>query len=100
MNKLVLAAALGLVAFACEKPAAPAPEGGTRHQPPIAVAEVPLDHWYCDMGSVEYSRPDEGDGRCPICGMDLVHKTRPDQETAHPTLLKKTPAAEGRGPTR
>jgi len=48
--------------------------GGTKHDPPIEPAQVPDGHWYCDMGTVHYSRPDKGDGKCPLCGMALKHK--------------------------
>ncbi len=44
------------------------------HKPPIEKSEVKDGHWYCDMGTVHYSRPDEGDAKCPLCGMKLHHK--------------------------
>jgi hypothetical protein len=48
--------------------------GGTQHDPPIAVKDVPAGHWYCDMGTVHYSRAAEADGKCALCGMKLKHK--------------------------
>ena len=44
------------------------------HKPPIEKSAVPDGHWYCDMGTVHFSRADEGDGKCPLCGMKLHHK--------------------------
>jgi predicted small lipoprotein YifL len=49
-------------------------KGGTKHDPPVEKTAVKDGQWYCDMGTVHYSRHDEGDGRCPLCGMDLVEK--------------------------
>ncbi len=49
-------------------------KGGTRHDPAVAKSEIPAGHYFCDMGKVHYSRPDKGDGECPICHMDLVQK--------------------------
>ena len=48
---------------------------GTKHDPPIKVDAVAANHWYCDMGTVHYSSADPGDGKCPLCGMNLVQKT-------------------------
>ena len=50
------------------------PAGGTKHDPPIKPEQVTEGHWYCDMGTVHYSRADKGDGKCPSCGMDLKQK--------------------------
>lgn len=47
---------------------------GTTHKPPIEPADVPAGHWYCDMGTVHYSQPNEGDGTCPVCNMKLKQK--------------------------
>lgn len=44
------------------------------HKPPIEKSAVPDGHWYCDMGTVHYSRAEKGDGKCPLCGMKLHHK--------------------------
>lgn len=49
-------------------------QAGTKHDPPIAKADVPDGHWYCDMGTVHYSRAAKGDGKCPLCHMDLKQK--------------------------
>ena len=48
--------------------------GGTKHDPPVEVDAVSAGQWYCDMGTVHYSRADEGDGKCALCGMKLKHK--------------------------
>ena len=45
------------------------------HKPPIEKSAVKDGHWYCDMGTVHYSRADKGDGKCPLCGMKLHHKS-------------------------
>ena len=47
---------------------------GTKHDPPIQKADVAAGHWYCDMGTVHYSRGAKGDGKCPRCQMDLEQK--------------------------
>jgi len=47
---------------------------GTKHDPPIKPAQVAAGHWYCDMGTVHYSRADKGDGKCSSCGMALKQK--------------------------
>lgn len=49
--------------------------GGTKHDPPIKPEQVADNAWYCDMGTVHYSRTDKGDGKCPLCKMDLKQKT-------------------------
>lgn len=54
-----------------------APEG-TKFDPPVEVAQIPVGAWYCDMGTVHYARMDQGDGKCPICGMNLVQKVAPE----------------------
>jgi hypothetical protein len=80
--------AIGLIVVAvaaCEsnKPAAEGakptvdsaqPAAGTKHAPPIQKDEVPDGHWYCDMGTVHYSQPEQGNGTCPLCKMKLVKK--------------------------
>ena len=50
-----------------------APEGST-FDPPVRVDQLPTGVWYCDMGTVHYARLEEGDGRCPVCGMTLSHR--------------------------
>ncbi len=44
------------------------------HNPPIEKSEVKEGHWYCDMGTVHYSRAEKGDGKCPLCKMILHEK--------------------------
>ena len=90
MHATMVAAAgllsLGLMACDSSKPtaaaetaktaaAAPSTEaGGTVHKPPIQKDAVPDGHYYCDMGTVHYSRADQGDGKCPLCKMNLTQK--------------------------
>ncbi len=47
---------------------------GTRFEPPVRVENLPADVWYCDMGTVHYAATAKGDGRCPVCGMNLTHR--------------------------
>ncbi len=84
--------ALGALALAaCDKPSSPAKPGttadkhaghdhaahadkagsGRKHDPPIKKSAVPKGHWYCDMGTVHYSSPTKGNGKCPTCKMVL-----------------------------
>jgi hypothetical protein len=56
-------------------PASSAVAMGTKHDPPITPDKVPAGHWYCDMGgSVHYSQTTEGNGKCALCSMKLIHK--------------------------
>ena len=48
--------------------------GGFRFDPAIDVSRVPVGAWYCDMGTVHYASPAQGDGNCPVCGMRLVER--------------------------
>jgi len=58
--------------------------GGAKHDPPIKPEQVAAGAWYCDMGTVHYSRPDKGDGKCPLCHMALKQKTgTPSGSTGH-----------------
>ncbi len=52
------------------------PPEGVEFDPPIDPEQLPADEelWYCDMGTVEWAQAEEGDGQCPICGMNLTHK--------------------------
>lgn len=50
------------------------PRDGKRFDPPVAAARIPQGAHYCDMGTVHYARMTEGDGTCPVCGMDLKTK--------------------------
>ncbi len=54
--------------------AAASPAQGTRHDPPVEPEQLPEGTWYCDMGTVHYSCPDKGDGKCPVCHMKLKQK--------------------------
>lgn len=45
---------------------------GSRFDPAVEKAQIPPGSWICDMGTVHYARPDAGDGKCPICNMNLV----------------------------
>lgn len=47
---------------------------GTEFDPPVQSDQIPDGVWYCDMGTVHYARRDQGDGKCPRCGMNLVPK--------------------------
>lgn len=46
--------------------------GGSRFDPPVSKDRIPAGNWICDMGTVHYASPDQGDGSCPVCGMFLV----------------------------
>ena len=93
MDKLMWFAVLGLgfAVAACDKDSggsqssAPAATGaasaqadglggGTKHDPPIQKDAVATGHWYCDMGTVHYTRPEKGDGKCSLCDMKLHEK--------------------------
>jgi hypothetical protein len=93
MNKAMWLAVLGfgIAVAACDKGssdgqaaapsatgAASAPAeglgGGKKHEPPIEKDAVTAGHWYCDMGTVHYTRPAKGDGKCTLCGMKLHEK--------------------------
>lgn len=50
-----------------------APEG-SRFNPPVRVTQLPPGTWYCDLGTVHYARPDQGDGQCPVCGLALSRR--------------------------
>ncbi len=61
-------------------------EGGTRFDPPIAASQIPDGAWMCNMnGKVHYASQTQGDGKCPVCGMGLVHKGHnADEHRGHP----------------
>ncbi|MBW2465005.1 MAG: hypothetical protein JRH11_25375, partial [Deltaproteobacteria bacterium] len=44
----------------------------TRFDPPVEPSKIPDGAWACVMGTVHYASLDQGDGNCPICGMELV----------------------------
>ena len=47
---------------------------GTEHDPPIKPTEVEAGYWYCDMGTVHYSRPERENGKCGVCNMPLKYR--------------------------
>ena len=47
---------------------------GTEFDPPVQAEQLPDGAWYCDMGTVHYARTDQGDGKCALCGMNLVQQ--------------------------
>jgi len=47
---------------------------GSKFEPPVRPSQIPVNAWYCDMGTVHYAATDKGDGKCPICHMGLKHK--------------------------
>jgi len=47
---------------------------GTNFDPPIEIATLPKDAWYCDMGKSHFARMEKGDATCPRCKMALKHK--------------------------
>ena len=48
---------------------------GTRFDPAVNASQIPDGSWMCDMnGQVHYASRTQGDGTCPICSMELVHK--------------------------
>lgn len=51
---------------------------GSKFDLPISKDKVPDGAYYCDMGTVHYARMEEGDGKCPLCGMALKHKASGD----------------------
>lgn len=73
---------------AAEKPAEPAKlevkegvaiamddlKGGKSLEPAAKLDQIPAGAYFCDMGTAHYARAEEGDGRCPRCGMKLVKK--------------------------
>lgn len=68
---------------------------GSKFEPPIQIAAVPDQAWYCDMGTVHYAQSQAGDKTCKLCKMKLKHKSNDakapkaappgsDQDAAHP----------------
>ncbi len=55
---------------------------GSKFDPPVQIDQLPSGIWYCDMGTSHYARKDEGDGRCPTCGMNLSHKGGAEDQAA------------------
>lgn len=56
------------------------PLEGAEFDPPVQPEQLPDDVWYCDMGTAHYARGEEGDGICPLCNMQLKHKTAGSEE--------------------
>jgi len=51
------------------------PLAGEQFSPPLAnTSALPSGTWYCDMGTVHWAQGEQGNGICPVCGMDLVKK--------------------------
>jgi Cu(I)/Ag(I) efflux system membrane fusion protein len=50
------------------------PKEGKKFDPPVASASVPEGMWFCDMGTSHWVQHEEGDGKCPVCGMHLKQK--------------------------
>lgn len=49
-------------------------KGGKSLEPAAKLDQIPAGAYFCDMGTAHYARAEEGDGRCPRCGMKLVKK--------------------------
>ncbi len=48
-------------------------EDGTKFDPPVAAERIPHEAWACVMGGkVHYASMTKGNGKCPLCGMNLV----------------------------
>ena len=62
------------------------PTEGVEFDPPIDPEQLPKDRdlWYCDMGTVEWAQGEEGDGECPVCGMDLTHREAEGNDEGDP----------------
>jgi Cu(I)/Ag(I) efflux system membrane fusion protein len=50
------------------------PKGGEEFEPAITPDQLPDGVYYCPMSKVHWAQPEEGDGQCPICGMNLAEK--------------------------
>lgn len=53
---------------------------GSRFDPPVPKARIPDGAWMCDMGKVHYAASEKGDGKCPVCGMELVKSSKPSPQ--------------------
>jgi len=49
-------------------------QAGASIEPPVKQELIPAGAWFCDMGTVHYARAEKGDGKCPVCKMDLKQK--------------------------
>ena len=47
---------------------------GSKFDPPVDSTKIPEGAWMCDMGTVHYAALEQGDGKCPECGMALKEK--------------------------
>ena len=56
---------------------------GTHLDPAVETSQIPEGSYYCDMGTSHYAQLKKGDGKCPRCGMDLVHKAPAPQAGGH-----------------
>ena len=46
---------------------------GSKFDPPVAAEKIPNEAWACVMGGkVHYASMTKGNGKCPLCGMNLV----------------------------
>ena len=46
---------------------------GTEFAPPVPVGAIPDGTWACVMAEkVHYASADKGEGKCAVCGMNLV----------------------------
>ena len=97
IGNLVFALFLAVFALACDSGATPAaptaeaspeaeaaapvavevPKDGKKFKPPLQLEQVPDGAWICDMGTVHYARGEKGDGRCPLCKMNLKEHKAP-----------------------
>ncbi len=57
---------------------------GTHFDPPVEGAQIPAGVWICDMNTVHYASQNEGDGRCPVCGMHLTIQQLTEAEEQAP----------------
>jgi len=47
--------------------------GGTEFDPSVPVGSIPQGSWACVMAEkVHYASADKGEGKCVVCGMNLV----------------------------
>jgi hypothetical protein len=57
------------------KPAQAIAQAEIKHEPSVPMAEIPNGRWYCNMNDMaHYSRADKGDGKCPVCSMNLMQR--------------------------
>lgn len=48
---------------------------GTKFDPATKPEQIPDGAWMCEMGgTVHYAAMEQGDGKCPTCGMALKQK--------------------------